>query len=97
MKDKRRHYHLYSGEVVFFDPETDMGSAMRLNAVFDTDDQNVRMRDVGKCQVEVQKLFYQKMQDPKLKILDVFCIGISYMGHLTAEDFTAEAASSTVQ
>lgn len=95
---KRDHYHLVAGEVLFADPSQDnaLGS-IKLNTMIVTPDGNVTVRHIGKAQQTLQMLMFQKLEDPNLKVMDVFIMGVSPLGRMTEKEFTKDPPGQTLQ
>lgn len=85
---KKSHYYLVSGEVIYTHPEVeDSIGTIRLNTMLQLDIKMIRHLELGKCQQMLQLHFHNRMKDPKYKVEDVFLYGLSYMGHMTEEEF----------
>jgi hypothetical protein len=83
-------YHLAAGEVVFADPETEQSGVVRLNVMIVTPDGNIGVRHIGQAQQSLQLRFFERVENPKLQVVDVVLIGISLLGQMTNEEFHRE-------
>lgn len=89
MQAQKYHFHLVSAEVMFSDPDQDNAiGSVKLNTMLKTQDGLVRAKDIGKAQQAVQLALFQKLQDPKLNVVDVFIMSISNLGRMTEKYFT---------
>lgn len=84
---ERKHYYLVAGEVV---AKTAEGDAVprRLNAILQLTEKEVTGAALGRAQQQLQLHFYDQMKDSTLQVVDVFLYGLSYLGLMTAEEFT---------
>jgi len=83
----KQHFHLVSGEVVFLHADESIGN-IRLNAVLRTPSENVAARNIGEAQQALQMIFHKKVDEQNpMKVVDVFIIGISYLGRMTEQEF----------
>ena len=85
---KKQHYHLVAGEVLFVDKDGNSG-CVRLNTMLTSDDGTVPVRLIGKAQQALQMRFFQNLEDTNLEVVDVFLHGISHLGVMTEEEFSA--------
>ncbi len=84
----KQHYHLVAGEVLFVNKDGNSG-CVRLNTMLTSTDGNVPVRLIGKAQQALQMRFFEQLEDPDLQVVDVFLHGISHLGLMTAEEFSA--------
>jgi hypothetical protein len=91
-RGKKSHFYLAAGKVVFQDPSQDnqMG-AIELNVLLSCKEQAVPARQLGRAQQSLQIKMFERFEDPNLKIIDVFVYAISYLGHMTEEEFSRPA------
>ena len=86
----KKHYYLVHGSIVFTDKENKNPVKLDLNAILPTDTQNIDTKALGKAQQNLQLTFHKKMEDPKLKVVDVILNSLSYLGCMTHEEFYAD-------
>lgn len=82
----KQYYHLASAELLFSDGEGNSG-ATRLNAIVKGPTNLLRMQEIGRAQQAAQVQLMQRMNDPKLAIHDVTIIAMTYLGHMSEEQF----------
>jgi hypothetical protein len=82
----KHHHHLITGEIVFTG-NNDEVNAIRVNGVLIDPEISIPTRLLGKAQQILQLNFHQKMQDDKIKVLDVILLNFTYLGHMTQEEF----------
>lgn len=90
-------YHLVAGEVIFRDPDTEQSGVVRLNVMIVTPDGNVAVRHIGGAQQSLQLRFFERVENPKLQVIDVVIIGISSLGEMTNEEFHREPPGQVLQ
>lgn len=90
----KKHYFLVSGEVVFTHPDIDNTATMRLNTMIVNTTKTVNASQVGRAQQALQMLLFERLQDPKAEVKDVFIMSISYLG-LQAEDEFSRLSDGT--
>lgn len=87
MKNPKLHYHLASTRVVFSTPDGTPGVSEH-NVVLDQESKDISTRGLSKIQEIAQLSFRRKVTaDPSYEVQDVFIVGISYLGHMTKEEF----------
>jgi hypothetical protein len=93
----KQHYHLVSGVVMFKDLETEGAvGEIKLNTTLRSGSQSVPARQIGKAQQSLQMLMFQKL-GTELEVVDVHIVAISYLGHMTEEQFMAPPEGMKVQ
>lgn len=86
--EKKTHFYLVAGEIVYKHPsQPDAIGYIRLNSVLQMDRNLIRHRELGKAQQMLQLHFHNRMNDPTFEVVDVFLVGLSYMGHMTEAEF----------
>lgn len=76
-------------QVVFVDPDDNKASELNFNVMLRTDSPNITAAGIGRIQQNAQMLFFQKMDNPKYRVVDVFIYGINTLGKMTDEAFRA--------
>lgn len=92
----KRHYYLVAGEVVFINPDETLGT-LRLNTVTRTKKQLFTAQNLGESQQALQMQFHRNCETrgvPLLNIFDVFIMSVSYLGHMTEEEFNKAPAGT---
>jgi hypothetical protein len=78
-----QHYFLLAGSVAYRVPsengENTIG-VITLNGIITTDNQALRMSDLGKAQKVLQHHFRLKTNDSTLEIVDVVLVNVFYLG-----------------
>lgn len=83
----RLHYALVAGEVMFQDLENNNSlHTIRLNTVITNDEPFVGLRHIASAQQAIQMQAFKKL-GTEIKVIDVFVIAISHLGHMTKEEF----------
>lgn len=82
-----RHHYLITGEIVFKARDMETVNGMRANGILLTENTNIGVAAIGKAQQVIQMNFFQKMNDPTLIVIDVIILGMTYLGHMTEEEF----------
>lgn len=85
---KKAHYHLAATQLTFVDTESGMAREMGFNVVATTEDRLITIAVIDNIQKQAQMLFRKQVEDPKIVVTDVLIQGISYLGHMTQEQFT---------
>lgn len=88
-KAERRHYFLVAGELVFRTKESEVPNAVRMNTVVMSADGKLPAAQIGRAQQALQLHFFQRMQDPELKVVDVVILSLMPLGEFTPEEFNA--------
>lgn len=88
--EKRSHYFLFTGLIVFkAEGVDDIGSAM-VNSVVMSDDGNLPVQLLGRAQQTLQMQFHKQAQDPtKLAVINVAITAIMPLGKFTPSEFNA--------
>lgn len=87
-ENDKYHHHLICAEIVFtHDDEGSFPNAIRTNGVLITQEREIPVASLGKAQQIVQMNFHQRMQDEKIKVVDVVLMNFSYLGQFTKEEF----------
>lgn len=94
---KLHHYHLVATEVAFLEPDNQAIGSLKINVLLRTPERNFTARDMGKSQQIAQMQLFEKLQNEKLEVKDVFMIGVSYLGFMTEEKFQEPPAGTTKQ
>jgi hypothetical protein len=95
--NKLKHFHLVAGTILFHDPEANATTSIMLNCTIVTDEKNIPSKEIGRAQQTLQMLMFKKLDDPKVEVMDVVIVGISYLGHMTDEYFLAPPEGTTRQ
>lgn len=93
MSDKK-HYYLASTRVLFRKRVSEHERA--LNVLLILDNNYVRQHDMGHVQQSAQVRLFQLLGENEIKdisVYDVFIESISYLGHMTKDEFTATPES----
>lgn len=95
----KHHFFMIAGVIMFAQsnpdaPEEDpqMGS-VPVNAMVRHDDKNFPVRKLAKAQANLHKSFVTKLPAEAmatLQIHDIVLTSVSYLGHMTEEEFTME-------
>lgn len=88
MSDKK-HYRLFAGILKFQDGEDIFN--LNLNAIHLSDSESVTYEVLNEAQRALQARLYQIVQNPQIKVLDIFVSNITYMGYMSAEEFNPTA------
>jgi hypothetical protein len=96
--EKRSHYFLFAGKIIFVaEGEDDIGSA-EVNSVVMSDDGNLPIALLGRAQQTLQMQFHEQANDPtKLKIINVVITAIMPLGKFTPSEFNALPPGMKVQ
>lgn len=82
----KRHYHMFSIMVIYL--EAGKERRQFLNTVNPSEHPYVNSMDLARVQQQTQYRFQQVFdQQKKFKLLDLYVQSISYMGHMTNEEF----------
>lgn len=85
------HYYLVAGEVMIESRDNpELQSSVKLNAILQTESQQVNTEQLAKAQQMLQALLAQKVGPdawPTLKVTDVYIQAISHLGRMTAGEF----------
>lgn len=89
----RRHYWLVAGTVILHDSESNARITQALNTVNKTEKHFFPARELGKAQQSMQMQFFRENfpEGPPatLQVMDVHIAGVSYLGHMTEDEFQA--------
>lgn len=87
-KDDKKRFMLIHGKVTFLDDKKEIGST-ELNTVarLDPSTKRITVEDIKKIQEALIMVFYQRVQEPEFKIVDVTIHNILPMGTMTEEEF----------
>lgn len=96
---QKKHHYLITAEIIFQPKDQEMINAVRVNGVILIDDQNLTAAVLGKAQQIVQVNFHGRMQEESqnLTVVDVVLFGLTYLGHMTQEEFSKPPAGMKVQ
>lgn len=94
---KAQHYHLVATEVAFLEPENQQIGALKINVLLRSQEKNVPSAMLAKAQQLAQLQFFDKLQDNRLEVKDVFIFNISYLGFMTEEKFLEKPEGMTVR
>lgn len=97
---KQKHHWLVTAQMTygFTDDEKETVFAAMQNGVLLTDEQKLPSKDLGRAQQVVQLQLHRLLGSKETtKIHDVTLINISYLGFMTAEEFTAAPAGMRIQ
>lgn len=86
----KQHYYLMSGQVRYeVKGET---FTVNLNTLLQNENQFVIMKDIGQTQQAMQVRFFREVMAPSPDVIlkDVFIQAVSYLGHMTKEEFNAK-------
>jgi len=97
MANNKFHYFLVSGEVIFTHPDSDGIASMRLNTFLKLNSKVVSTRNIAKAQQVLQVRMFERIQDEKAEVMDVYIAGISYLGHMTEEEWAKPPEGMQVQ
>lgn len=92
---KKNHVFLIAGLVMFTigdDPETSQISSIPVNAIVRHDDTNFPAAKLAKAQQNLHKSMLLKMPQEAhaaITVHDVVITNVSYLGHMTEEEFQA--------
>jgi len=89
----KKHYWLSAVELTFIDSEGSTG-VTRVNTMVNADEQRLTMVELAKVQQGGQLTLFNKLGE-QVTVLGLTVMHISYLGHMTDEEFTAGA--TTVQ
>ncbi|QDH83954.1 hypothetical protein KMC60_gp68 [Achromobacter phage vB_AxyP_19-32_Axy11] len=85
------HHWLICALVVFQikdpKPGEDAGAAMQVNAVLHTKEKNITAADMGRAQAVVMHNFTDKVQDERMKIMDIVWQNLSHMGYMSQAEY----------
>ena len=83
------HYYMFAGNLAFVDSE---GNAAVSNAsvVVPTTDQRVTARDMARASQGLQMNLFQRINQ-QVQVIDLNIMSVSYLGHMTEEEFNAGA------
>lgn len=84
---EKKHHFLVTGEIVFVMKDSEQINALRINAIVNGNTNQIPVRTISKAQQALQLQFYQRMDDPEVDIRDVVITNITYLGHMTEEEF----------
>jgi hypothetical protein len=84
----KNHYHLAATKVIFTDNEDNKVSELEFNVVLAIPVKEIGIKDIGTIQQQAQMLFFKKLESTDYTVVDVFIQAISYLGHMTQEQFT---------
>ena len=93
-QNKRQHYFLVAGEVMFHLPakagqaESEAAVA-HVNTVGTTHDGRIPLVAIGRLQQQLQMQLYKEIGEPDLRIVKVCILSIVPLGQFTAEEFNA--------
>jgi hypothetical protein len=85
---KKQHYFLIAGQVIFHTKDGETGQVM-LNGIVTNDTRNFPARLIGKAQQILQLLFFKKIEDPTVTVVDVPIYSVSHLGIMTEKEFHA--------
>lgn len=94
---KKQHYHLLATEVAFLEPENEMIGAFKVNVMMRTPTRNFTVKDLGKAQQIAQMQMFDKLQNEKLEVKDVFILSVSYLGLMNEEEFQRPPEGTKLQ
>lgn len=86
-KPESMHHYLICAEILFQLPEEEGIRAVKVNGVLVTEHNRIGSPQLGKAQEIAQLHFRQSMPDPKVEIMDVVLLNMSYLGQMTEEQF----------
>ena len=87
LSKKRQHWFIACAEVTFVHGDGENTGITRLNSMIKSDQQAVGVQLLGRAQQAVQLQLHKNLNDPGLNVLNVVFISISYLGHMTEQDF----------
>ena len=84
---EKKHHHFFAGQVTYSDGKS--VSYAHLNCVLTSTDRVVQAKDIGKAQQILQMQFFKRFQGDAegIEVVDVFMLGISYLGLMTDAHF----------
>jgi len=85
----KQHYFLASTRIHFnkeVNGDTEYGT-MDMNVVLYRSKKNVSVAGLAKIQQMAQVLFHERVQIKEVDIVDVFILGISYLGNMSEKEF----------
>lgn len=97
MSKKAQHYHLVATEVAFLEPENQQIGALKINVLIRSEEKNFPSAMLAKAQQIAQMQFFDKLQNEKLIVKDVFIYNVSYLGFMTEEHFQKPLEGTRVQ
>lgn len=85
----KQHYNLICGTLLLASMDNENISSVTLNAIVPSDIKHINVDTLGRAQQALQANFMQRMKDsPDMpQIVDVVIASISYLGHMTQEQF----------
>jgi hypothetical protein len=86
-QSEKFHHYLVCGQVVFTVKDKENINAIFVNAVIHGSETVIPVRVLARAQQAVQVQFYERMQNPDIKVLDVVIMNMQYLGHMTKEEF----------
>lgn len=86
----KQHYYLMAGQVRY--EVKGESFTVNLNTLLQNEDQRVIMKDIGQTQQAMQVRFFREVMAPSPDVIvkDVFIQAVSYLGHMTEEEFNAK-------
>lgn len=85
---QKQHYYLVSAKLIFVDPaQQEIAHTHDMNTVIRTDNNRVTTKDIGRTQQTLQMLLIEQLANPSLVITNVHINTVSYLGHMTEEEF----------
>jgi hypothetical protein len=88
---RKRHFFLASAFALFQDIQDGTGvgpvHSVPMNVVVPSEQQIVTARDLGVAQQNVQVQLHKRMGENQVEVVDVVFNSISYLGHMTDEEF----------
>lgn len=99
MSSEKKHYTMVVGTIVLQEtPESESLNTLNLNAVVNSERLEFTQQSIGKAQQALQIQFRrQHPQMAQAKVVDVILLNLVYLGHMTAEDFSAVPEGMKIQ
>lgn len=89
------HHYLATGEIAYLVKDAkgdDYVNRVLVNTLATLKDKNLTLANIGAIQQGLQKQLFNRTGEPE-KVLDVVITGITYLGHMTKEEFSPETES----
>lgn len=101
---ERKHHWLMSAKVMFMLGDSEEVSHFEHNITLTNKREFVSATMIGQAQQAVQLALFEQARDPKIRMLNVHIQNISYLGHMSSDEFlpkeglndeTGDAAEAT--
>lgn len=101
-----RYRFLVAGEIIFTQADSDTTHSVRLNTMLVHTHPNIPARLIGRAQQMLQLLLIERMKGsaesagiamPQINVHDVVIYGVSHLGYMSEEEFTAPPEGTVKQ